>query len=272
MDWINKIYVWFNYRWTECVVVERREKKRWNHKSFSFLVSVQHLVIIYDVCLKTRTSDVWVCVCMDVVLCMWIFETTRNRKIQPQQKSNPTKQFMNILSARWQTASINDELCAGFLRVFFQTKWKCVCMISSNFSVNKKSHHHIANQRHGIVTTAAAAAAAIIHTETYRVHTDFDGHYCFPLRLWFNHLVISTQVPKQWYSSLDWIATTIIVSPFLFMATLSCAMTVSSLFYISFCLSLFYMYFGQTEDYKIENHPFLLVVRVCALSNIANQW
>lgn len=139
MDWINKIYVWFNYRWTECVVVERREKKRWNHKSFSFLVSVQHLVTIYDVCLKTRTSDVWVCVCMDVVLCMWIFETTRNRKIQPQQKSNPTKQFMNILSARWQTASINDELCAGFFRVFFKLNGNVCAWLAAILVWTKKA-------------------------------------------------------------------------------------------------------------------------------------
>lgn len=179
MDWINKIYVWFNYRWTECVSVGEKGKETLEIKEF--FSCVWNISSPFMMCVWKRAHPM--CVCMDVLLCMWIFETTRNRKIQPQHKKRKFQR--NSLIILIQTAcecvrAYEYTFCTlanskhkwrivyGVFSRFFQTKWKCVCMISSNFSVNKKATTTtttITNQRHGIVTTAAATTQS---NHTYR--------------------------------------------------------------------------------------------------------
>lgn len=99
--------------------------------------------------------------------------------------------------------------------------------------------------------------------------------------MWFRH-----KFPKQWYSSLDLIATTIIVSSFLFIVIFSYTTTMSIYIYaapsFSFTLSLQsacvyfvgFVFFLSLEDYKTKNHRVFVLcasvslVCVCACYSI----
>lgn len=67
-------------------------------------------------------------------------------------------------------------------------------MISSNFSVNKKKSHHHRHHLPSPISVTESPQQRQYHNQIPKqsVYTDFDGHYCFPLRLQFNHFVIST--------------------------------------------------------------------------------
>lgn len=144
MDWINKIYVWFNYRWTVCLIRKKKKKYKNLHVNISSP---------FVLCVWRRAHKM--CVCMDVFgVSLWKF---RNRKIQSKQRQTKqqqkTKQFnhidTNCVYEHLNTLSARLSYCVWvFFRVLFRTKCENVCTWLAAILVwtTKKTQHQSASQ------------------------------------------------------------------------------------------------------------------------------